>query len=124
MLDSHAGWQGRLYGRTWAGLLEAYQGAMTETVRDAVAEAAYRRVRWEHVKKDLEGAERQRALGRGRRPSESKIARYRRAEGREHAKYRVARVAAREAMRAELERRLPRSGQELAAAWRCGRAGV
>jgi hypothetical protein len=124
MLTTHGGAPGKLFRRVWEGLLAGYEATLTEAVREAAGEAAYRAVRWAAARKDLETAERQRAVGRGRRPSESKIARYRRSEAKEHTRYRAARAAAREAIRAEEGRRLPRSGRELAAAWRRGEAAA
>jgi hypothetical protein len=79
--------------------------------RDALIDAALRRVRWQQAEADLSRARQQRTTGRGRRPSGAVVRRFQKRAGQEWESHLQALARLRELARAS--KRAPASGSEL-----------
>jgi hypothetical protein len=113
MLSNHRGSEGQIYSREWAVLMNGVEGAVSEGLRQAIARACWRKVRWAIARRDLEAKEEQRRRSRGRRVSEQQVRAYRRAEERADARYVAAVAAVRAQQLAEVRERGPMTVHEL-----------
>lgn len=81
LLGCHRGAEGVQYGRIYAAL-EAQHGPFTESLRFEAGRLAIARLQYENATRELSTAQRERRVGRGRRPNALSIDRLARRQGR------------------------------------------